>query len=201
MAMRRPLKVVLTNYPEGKLNGQRPLTIGRSRREHVRYRFPRLYISNRTILWKRRPRNSSDWRGREVRLRYAYFIRCEQVIKDAEGNIVGYAATALPPRRQCPGRPQGQSHSALGGRRTCIGRRGAAMSTCLQRGPRPDRREGRILAAISTRLPAGVDRLQGRTVAQNHPPAGSLAIRTSRLFLYRLGQPRWTSRIQPHCYA
>jgi hypothetical protein len=37
--------------------------------------------------------------GREVRLRYAYFIRCEQVVKDQDGNAVELHCTYDPATR------------------------------------------------------------------------------------------------------
>ena len=57
--------------------------------EPGKYLFHGLYILNRMILWKTRPKNFFGLApGREVRLRYAYFITCKNVIKDEAGNIV-----------------------------------------------------------------------------------------------------------------
>jgi glutaminyl-tRNA synthetase len=47
--------------------------------------------------------------GREVRLRYAYFVTCTGVVKDAAGDITEAALHLRPrhPRRRRPRRPQG----------------------------------------------------------------------------------------------
>jgi glutaminyl-tRNA synthetase len=90
MAVIRPLKIVLTNYPEGKIEdvmainhpnrpelGTRRLTFGRE-----------LYIE-RSDFMEDAPRKFFRLRpGGEVRLRYAYIIRCEEVIKDDAGEIM-----------------------------------------------------------------------------------------------------------------
>ncbi len=61
--------------------------------------------------------------GHEVRLRYAYFVTCREVVKNAAGEV-DRAALHLRsghPRRQCAGRPQGAGDHALGlGRATAV---------------------------------------------------------------------------------
>ena len=60
--------------------------------------------------------------GHEVRLRYAYFIRCTGVVKDARRER-GRGALYLRPgdtRRQRRRRPQGQGHDSLGERGTAV---------------------------------------------------------------------------------
>ena len=54
--------------------------------------------------------------GREVRLRYAYFITCTEVVKDAAGNITELRCTYDPATRggNCAGWPQGEGHDPLG---------------------------------------------------------------------------------------
>ena len=80
--------------------------------------------------------------GKEVRLRYAYFITCREVVKNADGRG-GRAALHLRSRharRQRAGRAQGAGHHALGvGGGRCAGR-GAASTTRCSRGPIPTRR-------------------------------------------------------------
>ena len=58
--------------------------------------------------------------GREVRLRYAYFIKCTDVVKDAKtGKIIEVRCTYDPATRggNAAGRPQGEGHDPLGRRR------------------------------------------------------------------------------------
>lgn len=90
MAVIRPLRVVLTNYPEQKVEdliaqnhpnrpdlGTRSLTFGRE-----------LYIE-RTDFMEDAPRKFFRLKpGGEVRLRYAYIIRCDEVIKNDAGEVI-----------------------------------------------------------------------------------------------------------------
>jgi glutaminyl-tRNA synthetase len=54
--------------------------------------------------------------GTEVRLRYAYFITCREVVKDAAGNVTELRCTYDPATRgrQRAGRPQGEGDDPLG---------------------------------------------------------------------------------------
>ncbi|HVL40022.1 MAG TPA: glutamine--tRNA ligase/YqeY domain fusion protein [Fimbriimonadaceae bacterium] len=90
MAVLDPLKVVITNYPEGQVEeldavnnpedpsaGTRRIPFGRE-----------LYIERDDFREEPPPKFFRLAPGREVRLRYGYFIRCEEVVKDARGEIV-----------------------------------------------------------------------------------------------------------------
>jgi len=90
MAVLRPLKLVIENYPEGRseeveaLNhpdddgaGTRLVPFGRE-----------LYLEREDFL-EDPPKNFYRLAaGREVRLRYAYFVTCREVVKDAAGEVV-----------------------------------------------------------------------------------------------------------------
>ena len=95
MAVLNPLKVVITNYPEGQIEELDAVNnpedaIGRHAQGAV---LARCCISSGTISWKSRRRKFFRLApGREVRLRYAYFITCNEVIKDDDGQ---YHRTAL----------------------------------------------------------------------------------------------------------
>jgi glutaminyl-tRNA synthetase len=91
MAVLHPLKVVLTNYPEGQVEqlsaANHPQNEGMGTREVP---FSReLYIDREDFMEvapnKKFKRLVS---GGEVRLRNAYVIRCDEVIKDAHGEII-----------------------------------------------------------------------------------------------------------------
>jgi len=93
-----PLKVVITNYPEDKIEeldavnnpedpsaGTRKVPFGREiyiERSDFREDPPRKYF-------RLAP-------GKEVRLRYAYYIRCEKVIKDEQGRVIELHCTYDP---------------------------------------------------------------------------------------------------------
>ncbi len=90
MAVLRPLKVVITNYPEGKtewldaVNNPEDASAGARQ-----VPFSRVLYIERDDFMENPPRRFYRLApGREVRLRYGYFIRCEEVIRDADGNIV-----------------------------------------------------------------------------------------------------------------
>ena len=89
MAVLRPLKVVITNYPEGKtewldaVNNPEDASAGARQVPFSRS----LYIERDDFMENPPRRFYRLAPGREVRLRYGYFIRCEEVIRDADGNI------------------------------------------------------------------------------------------------------------------
>ena len=99
MAVLRPLKVVIENYPEGQSEeveavnhpgGSRPRARGASASAASS-------SSSATISWRTRRRNSSACRrAREVRLRYAYFITCREVVKNAAGEVIELRCTYDP---------------------------------------------------------------------------------------------------------
>ncbi len=81
--------------------------------------------------------------GREVRLRYAYFITCREVVKDAAGDVVELRCTYDPghARRRRAGWPQSEGDDALGIGRPRHRRRGAALRSAVYgRGSRRGRR-------------------------------------------------------------
>lgn len=89
MAVLRPLKVVITNYPEGKtewldaVNNPEDASAGA---RQVPFSGT-LYIERDDFMENPPRRFYRLAPGREVRLRYGYFIRCEEVVRDADGNI------------------------------------------------------------------------------------------------------------------
>ena len=88
MGVLRPLKVVITNYPEGQSRGIRGREQPRGPRRPARAKclFPGCFTSSRRISARCRPRAISGSRpGSEVRLKHAYYITCQQVVKDATG--------------------------------------------------------------------------------------------------------------------
>lgn len=98
MAVLRPLKVVLTNYPEGQV--EEMTAINNPEDESMGTRkvpFSRvLYIEQEDFMETPTKNFYRLAPGREVRLRYAYFIKCEEVIKDAQGTVVELRCTYDP---------------------------------------------------------------------------------------------------------
>jgi glutaminyl-tRNA synthetase len=101
MGVLEPLKVVITNYPKGQVEemqavnnpedpsaGTRPLPFSRE-----------LYIEQDDFREEPPPKYFRLAPGREVRLRYAYFITCQEAIKDEQGQVVELRCTYDPATR------------------------------------------------------------------------------------------------------
>ena len=93
--------------------------------------------------------------GREVRLRYAYFVTCDEVVKDAGRRRRRAPLHLRPgdPRRRRPRRPQGQGHPPLGLGPPRHRRRGPPLRHAVH-GPRPDRPSPRGRLEGATSIPA-----------------------------------------------
>jgi glutaminyl-tRNA synthetase len=98
MAVLRPLKVVIENYPEGKseeieavnhpddpASGKRRVAFGRE-----------LYIERDDFMENPPKKFFRLSPGTEVRLRYAYFITCREAIKNAAGEVIELRCTYDP---------------------------------------------------------------------------------------------------------
>jgi glutaminyl-tRNA synthetase len=96
-----PLKVVITNFPEDLVEtmevvnnpedpsaGERPVEFTRE-----------LWIEREDFAEMPPPKFFRLAPGREVRLRNAYFITCDEVVKDADGNVVELRCTYDPATR------------------------------------------------------------------------------------------------------
>jgi len=96
LAVLRPLKVVITNYPAGQVeelsavnNPENPICGGR--------KIPfsgELFIEREDFQEVPPPKFFRLKPGGEVRLKYAYIIKCEEVIKDAAGHVIELRCTA-----------------------------------------------------------------------------------------------------------
>jgi glutaminyl-tRNA synthetase len=101
MAVLRPLKLVLTNYPEGR---SEEFEIA-SHPEHAalgsrRVPFSREIYIERDDFMEDPPKKFFRLApGREVRLRNAYLVTCTDVIKDASGQVVELRGTYDPATR------------------------------------------------------------------------------------------------------
>jgi glutaminyl-tRNA synthetase len=98
MGILRPLKVVITNYPEDQVEwldaeinpevpemGMRKIPFSRE-----------IYIEQDDFMENPPKKYFRLFPGNEVRLKHAYFIKCEEVIKDDDGNVVELHCTYDP---------------------------------------------------------------------------------------------------------
>ncbi|MFB9326861.1 glutamine--tRNA ligase/YqeY domain fusion protein [Paenibacillus aurantiacus] len=110
MAVLQPLKVVITNYPEGQVEmleaennaeneamGTRQIPFSRE-----------IYIERDDFMENPPAKYFRLFPGNEVRLKHAYFITCQEVIKDADGNVI---------ELRCTYDPQTKSGSGFTGRK------------------------------------------------------------------------------------
>ena len=90
MAVMRPLKVVIENYPEGQVEELEAINNPEDASAGTRkVPFSRELWIERDDFMEDPPRKFFRLSpGREVRLRYAYFVTCTEVIKNAEGEVV-----------------------------------------------------------------------------------------------------------------
>ncbi len=90
MAVINPLKVVIENYPEGKVEQMEAINNPEDESAGTRHTpFSKVLYIERDDFMEDPPRKFYRLApGREVRLRYAYFITCTDVIKDGNGEIV-----------------------------------------------------------------------------------------------------------------
>ena len=114
MAVLRPLKVVITNFPEGKVEEFDAVNNPEDESAGVRkVPFSRELWIERDDFMENPP--SKFYRlspGREVRLRYAYFIKCEEAVKDAAGNVIELRCTYDPATRGGESPPDGRKVKA-----------------------------------------------------------------------------------------
>ena len=114
MAVLRPLKLIIENYPEGQTEtldainhpddpaqGTRPIAFGRD-----------LYVEQDDFM-ENPPRKFYRLSpGTEVRLRYGYYVTCQSIEKDAEGNVTALRCTYDPETRGGNAPPDGRKVKA-----------------------------------------------------------------------------------------
>ncbi|MBU2529741.1 MAG: glutamine--tRNA ligase/YqeY domain fusion protein [Elusimicrobia bacterium] len=101
MGVIRPLKLIVTNYPENKtedldaINNPNDESAGTRKVPFSR----ELYIESGDFMEEPAKKFFRLSPGREARLRYAYIIKCEKAVKDESGNIVEVHCTYDPETR------------------------------------------------------------------------------------------------------
>ena len=98
MAVLNPLKVVITNYDENKTELFKAINNPEDEAAGTRQvPFSKVIYIERDDFMEEPPKKFYRLSpGGEVRLRYSYLIRCEEVVKDAEGNITELRCTYDP---------------------------------------------------------------------------------------------------------
>ena len=114
MAVLHPLKLVIENWPEGRTEtleainnpedpaaGTRPITFGRE-----------IYIERDDFMENPPKKFFRLSPGREVRLRYGYFVTCREVVKNVAGDVVELRCTYDPATRGGNSPPDGRKVQA-----------------------------------------------------------------------------------------
>ncbi len=98
MAVMNPLKVVITNYPDDKVEEMEAINNPEDESAGKRkVPFSKVIYIEKDDFMENPPKKFFRLApGKEVRLRYAYFITCTDVIKDANGDIVELRCTYDP---------------------------------------------------------------------------------------------------------
>jgi glutaminyl-tRNA synthetase len=110
MAVTHPLKVVITNYPEDKVewfeadNNPEDESAGTRKVPFTR----EIYIEQKDFMENPPKKYFRLFPGNEVRLKHAYFVTCNEVIKDDEGNVI---------ELRCSYDPESRGGSSPDGRR------------------------------------------------------------------------------------
>jgi glutaminyl-tRNA synthetase len=101
MTVLRPLKVVLTNYPEGQVEEVDVINNPEDAAAGTRtVPFSRVLYIEREDFMERPPKKFFRLSpGKEVRLRCAYFITCTEVVKDEQGEVQELRCTYDPATR------------------------------------------------------------------------------------------------------
>ncbi|MBU1084399.1 MAG: glutamine--tRNA ligase/YqeY domain fusion protein, partial [Candidatus Omnitrophica bacterium] len=110
MAVLRPLKIVIENYPEGKeeeldaINNPEDPSMGTRKVSFAR----EIYIEKKDFQETPHKNFFRLAPGREVRLRYAYFIKCEKVIKDERTGEITELVCSYDPKTRGGDAPDGR---------------------------------------------------------------------------------------------
>ena len=114
MAVLKPLKVVIENYPEQTTEELDALNNPENRNAGIRrVRFSReLYIERDDFMEDPPKKFYRLSPGREVRLRYAYFITCREAVKNSAGELVELRCTYDPTTRGGNAPPDGRKVQA-----------------------------------------------------------------------------------------
>ena len=114
MGVLRPLKVVIDNYPEGEgeyldaINNPEDPGAGKRKVPFSR----ELYLEQEDFMEAPPKKFFRLAPGREVRLRYAYFIRCESVVKDPDSGEIAEIHCTYDPATRGGDSPDGRKVKA-----------------------------------------------------------------------------------------
>ena len=167
MAVLRPLKVVIENYPEGQSEeleavnhpddpaaGTRKIRFGRE-----------LYVERDDFMENPPKKFYRLSPGKEVRLRYAYFITCREVVKNAAGEVIELRCSYDPATRG-GNAPDGRKVQATMHWVSAADAVPAEVRLYNQLFTRPDPNAGDFAADLNPAIARGADRRPRRAGAR-----------------------------------
>ncbi len=199
MAVLRPLKIVIENYPEGQFEeldavnhpddpaaGTRKIRFGRE-----------LYVERDDFMENPPKKFFRLSPGKEVRLRYAFFVTCREVVKNAAGEVVELRCTYDPATRggNAPDGRKVQATLHWVSAADAVSGRDPALQSAL-RTPRPERR--RLCRRSQSGFARGADRRPARARPGRDETRRSGAVRAAGLLLPRRRHHAGQARLQPH---
>ncbi len=199
MAVLRPLKVVIVNYPEGEAEELEAVNHPDDPDAGVRrVRFGRELYVERDDFMENPPKKFFRLSpGREVRLRYAYFITCREVVKDAAGEPVELICTYDPATRG-GNAPDGRKVQAT---LHWVAAADAVPAEVRLYNPlfaKPDPDVANFAAELNPDSLEVLPRRQGRAGAGGRQLRCRGAVRAPGLFHPRSRQQAGAPRVQPH---
>jgi glutaminyl-tRNA synthetase len=203
MAVLRPLKVVIENYPEGQSEELEAVNHPDDESAGTRkIRFGReIYIEQDDFMEDPPKKFFRLSPGKEVRLRYAYFITCREVVKNAAGEVVELRCTYDPEtKRRQRARTDARSRRRSTG---SVGAGGCARPRCgstIQLFANRRSRRPRTLPRSSIRSRWRVwhrDGGAGAAIADQISKR-AIAVRAAGIFRARQGLRAGETGLQPH---
>ena len=140
--------------------------------------------------------------GREVRLRYGYFVTCDSVVKDAEGNLVELHCTYDPATRGGDA-PDGRKVKATlhwVSAQHALPAEVRLYSTLFTK-PDPGGSGRDFMDSLNPELAGSSRGLLGRTQPGERPAGRPLPVRADRLLQHRSGQHPGAPGLQPHRHS
>ncbi len=199
MAVLRPLKIVIENYPKGKNEeldavnhpddpaaGTRKVRFGRE-----------IYVERDDFMEVPPKKFFRLSPGQEVRLRYAYFITCREVVKNAAGEVVELRCT-YDPHTRGGNAPDGRKVKATLHWVSAADALPAEVRLYNQLFTTPAPDAGNFVADLNPEFGRGADRLQARARACIGRACAAGSVRTAGLFLPRRGLGPRPPCLQPH---
>ena len=199
MAVLRPLRIVLENYPEDQVEEMEAINNPEDPDAGVRkVPFSRVLYIEREDFREDPPKKFFRLApGREVRLRYAYLITCQSAVKDDSGEIVELRCTYDPETRggSAPDgrRVKGTLHWVSGRTRGPGGSPPLRSALHCRRSGRCRRRR-RLQVLSESEFSRDSYRMPGRTQPGGRRARIPMSVRATRLLF---GRPRLLARLLP----